>query len=363
MRKLLIYCCLLIALAIYISGCKKEISLESGAGLGDAVGVLTDSLGNCKNADVRGEYNINEDLSDSNFVKIYVNFSSIGKYLIYTDTINGMWFLDSGYAQNTGATIITLRGRGRPEIAGTADYNLKFGSSRCMFSVTAGGPNNGSSSLDYLPTNSYGWIRYSLSPAFDLGGGVTLDTFRATISPSTIAPAISNRTYYQYNTTPTNDVALFTKGIDGQYWSVGTPEFDYLYVYDSIVNNENIEYYYLVDNPAATPWETAILRAGIYDPSTGNWLFGGARLRLRILGTNLSGTFNGIQLNNIIKVERKMLFVPESGPNTGAELTLLVGNISYAKGIGMVEQVVFDPNSNPANKIIQTITIKGFKGL
>lgn len=363
MKKLLINCCLLIAFTAYLGGCKKEISLESGAGLGDAAGILTDSSGNCKHADVKGDYNINEDLLDSNYVKVYVNFTSIGKYLIYTDTVNGMWFLDSGYAQNTGAAIITLRGRGRPEIAGTADFNLKFGSSRCSFSVTAGGPNNGSSSFDYLPTRANGWIRYGLSPAFDLGGGKTLDTFRTTISPSIIAPLNSSRTYYQYNTTPTNDVALFTKGVVGQYWSVGTPEFDYLYVYDSIVNNESIEYYYLVDNPGATPWETAILRAGIYDPATGNWLFGGARLKLRVLATNLSGTYNGIRLNNIIKMERKMLFVPETGPNKGVELTLLIGNVSYAKGIGMVEQVVFDPNTNPSNKIVQTITIKGFNGL
>jgi hypothetical protein len=120
----------------------------------------------------------------------------------------------------------------------------------------------------------------------------------------------------------------------------------------------------LVDNAAAlTPWETSILRAGIYDDNTGKWLFGGARLRLRILSTNLSGNYMGITFNNIIKVERRMLFVPESGVNQGVELTLLIGNISYAKGIGMVEQVVYDPASNPSGKILQTITIKGYKGL
>ena len=232
-----------------------------------------------------------------------------------------------------------------------------------MFSVTAGGPNNGSSSFDYLPTKALGWIRYGLSPAFDLGGGATLDTFRTTISPSIIAPPNSSKTFYQYNTTPTNDVTLYTKGDFGFYFCMGTPEFDYLYVYDSIVNNEKIEFRYLVDNPGETIWQTASLRAGILDQSTGNMLFGDAKLKFKILGTNLTGTYNGIRLNNIIKVERTMLFVPETGLNAGVELTLLKGNVSYAKGIGMVEQVVFDPNTNPSIKILQTITIKGFSGL
>ena len=346
------------SLAMFLYSCTKEVSLETGAASGNASGILTDSIGQCKKATINGTYYINSDLVDTNFVVVNVNFTALGKYLIYSDTVNGMWFIDSGHVLSTGAKTIKLKGKGRPLTAGTTDFKTYFGNSACGFSLLIGGPNNGSSTSSYCPTNANGWIRYQLKPGFDFGAGMVLDTFRASISP---IPFIhQGKTYFKYQTTPTLDTLSVTgRNSAGEYWSLGTPEFDYLYLYDTVANNA--EYIYLKDNvipgtPNAT-WETAIVRAGTIQ--SGVLFLGNARLRITVTNIDLNGNYLGTTFTNIIKVKREMLFTPDG--TSSAEQTLLVADIYYAKGIGMIEQVLYSPNT--PNNIIQRIVINGYKGL
>lgn len=344
--------------AIVFNSCTKEISLETGGASGIAPGILTDSLGECKNAIINGTYYINADLFDSNFVNLTVNFTGLGKYLIYSDTINGMWFIDSGYVQSPGAKVIKLKGNGRPLKGGTTDFKTYFGNSTCGFSLFVGGPNNGSSTSSYSPTSADAWIKYTLAPGFSVGAGSTLDTFRATISP--LSYMYQGKTYFKYQTTPTFDTLLVTSrnGL-GEYWSLGTPEFDYLYLYDTVANN--IPYIYLKDNvlpgsPDAT-WWTTVVRAGTIQ--SGVLYLGNARLKITITEINQTGIYLGTTFSDIIKVRREMLFAPDTAG--GVEQTLLVADVFYAKGIGMIEQRLYSPNT-PTN-IIQKIVIKGYKGL
>ncbi len=345
-------------LAIVLNSCTKEVSLETGAASGIAAGILTDSLGECKKAVINGVYYINSDLADTNYVTVNVNFTSLGKYLIYTDTINGIWFIDSGYVVSTGAKDIKLKGKGRPLNAGTTDFKTYFGTSTCGFSLLVGGPNNGSGTSSYCPTSADGWIRYQLTPGFDFGGGLILDTFRATISPFSFT--YLGKTYFKYQTTPTMDTLSVTgRNGSGEYWSLGTPEYDYLYLYDTVANNA--EYIYLKDNvtpgtPNAT-WFTPIVRAGTIQG--GRMYLGNARLKITVTDINQTGSYLGTTFTDIIKVKREMLFTADvSG---GLEETLLVADIFYAKGIGMIEQKLYTP-TNP-NNIEQRIVIKGYKGL
>ncbi len=348
----------ILSLVLVLNSCTKEISLETGAASGAASGILTDSLGECKKAIINGTYFINSDLADTNFISVNVNFTGLGKYLISSDTINGMWFIDSGYVLSTGNKVIKLKGKGRPLYAGTTDFKTNFGNSFCGFSLLVGGPNNGSSTSTYCPTLADGWIKYALEPGFNLGGGLTLDTFRATISPFSYLYQ-GGKTYYKYQTTPTLDTFSVTGRINGEYWSLGTPEYDYLYLYDTVANN--VEYIYLKDNvipgtPNAT-WETAIVRAGVRQGTT--LFLGNARLRITVTNIDLIGNYLGTTFTNIIKVKREMLFTPDG--SSGVDQTLLVADVFYAKGIGMIEQRLYSPSTPTI--IEQRIIIKGYKGL
>jgi hypothetical protein len=347
-----------ICLVLLLHSCTKEMSLETGAASGIASGILTDSLGQCKKATINGTYYINSDLVDTNFVIVNVNFTALGKYLIYSDTVNGMWFIDSGYVLSTGDKTIKLKGKGRPLTAGTTDFKTYFGNSSCGFSLLVGGPNNGSSTSSYCPTTADGWIRYQLTPGFDFGGGLVLDTFRSTISPFPFTYLGKN--YFKYQTTPTMDTLSVTgRYTNGEYWSLGTPEYDYLYLYDTVANNA--EYIYLKDNviPGTTnaTWFTAVVRAGTIQ--SGVLFLGNARLKITVTDINQTGIYLGTTFTDIIKVKREMLFTPDG--SSGIEQTLLAADVFYAKGIGMVEQKLYSPNT-PAN-IIQRIVINGYKGL
>lgn len=353
MKRFANYCFLLLALSLGIFSCSKEISVETG-GTGTAVGTLTDSLGNCKNSVVKGEYQINTQLNDSNYVKVNVVFSSIGKYKIYTDTVNGMWFADSGFNQVTGPTVIKLKGKGMPLSPGTADFVLHYGSSKCGFSVTAGGPNNGSSATDYLPSTENGWIRYGLDPALSLNNGGSLDTFRTTIT--NITTSFNGNLYRLYETTPAYEALFFSK-TNGKYLSKGTPEFDLIYVYDTIVNNATIEYEYLRTSAAVgETWESPALRAGAANGTA--VVYGQAKLKFTILANNETASYLGLSFSNVIRLKREMWFQPDNGNDQ----LLLYAEISYAKGIGMLEQKVYSPQ-NGQNILVQRMFIKGYKGL
>jgi hypothetical protein len=343
-----------------IQSCTKELSEESIGLSGIAQGTLTDSLGNCKNSIVKGRYVIDTTLTDSNYVIANVNFTVTGKYKIFSDTVNGMWFLDSGYALATGPTTVKLKGKGTPLLPGSSDFVLTFGNSFCKFTVTTLGPNNGSSSLDYLPTTPNGYITYSLMGNFS---GALNDTLRATISPSTFIN--SGKTFYRYQVTPLGGENYYAKE-SGTYYTIGTPEFEYIAIYDTIVTpaggaTPTILYPYLKDNVSPTSsnasWTTDSLRAGYINNGT-TMVYGWARLKMTILSTGGSANFLGTIYTSIIKVKRELQFKPDSGGSNATFTTLVSGELSYAKGIGLVDQVI-----DLGQGRTQSVTISKFKGL
>ena len=123
----------------------------------------------------------------------------------------------------------------------------------------------------------------------------------------------------------------------------------------------NLPYIYLKENvipgSASASWYTTIVRAGTLQ---GGLLYlGNARLKITVTDVNQTGIYLGTTFSDIIKVKREMLFTPDG--SSGVEQTLLVADIFYAKGIGMIDQRMYSPNT-PSN-IIQRIVIKGYKGL
>ncbi|TAF52908.1 MAG: hypothetical protein EAZ62_05385 [Sphingobacteriia bacterium] len=352
-----------LALGLFWS-CSKEVSFESGQGSGgNAGGTITDTAGNCQPATVKGQYKVDAAVTDSNYVLVRVNFTSRGTYKILSDTNNGLWFFDSGYVFSNGPQTIKLRAKGTPLLPGTTDYVYSFGGNTCGFSITAtGGVNNGGSSASYLPTLAGGEIVYQLNPADSSDPTRPNDSLKTTISPLSFdypSPTDPNRkTYYKYIVSPYTDTG-FRHQSGNDYYALGRPEFDYFSIYDSVFNN--IEYIYLKDNvnpgsPGAT-WFSDSVQVGVLD-NNNNWTYGFARLRLTITAANASASFNNVLYTGVIVVKREIQFRPD--PAGTPWVTVFEGQLSYAKGIGLVEQLFFDPGeTNPFLRM----TIRAWRNL
>ncbi len=367
MKRLNFYLSFIVFALVALVSCSKEISQE-GTGLGGiAIGTLQDSLGNCKNIVVKGKYLVDTVLNDSNYLIVNVNFTTQGKYKISSDTLNGISFIDSGFAFIVGQASVKLKGKGKPVLPGTSDFTISFGNSTCNFSVTTTTPvNNGGSTASFLCVKAGGYIDYTVTPPFDLIGGGTINNFRATIAAGT-KNFIYNRqsnSYTEYNT-DLNDKVYTRKDNQGKYYQYGTPEFEYFYFYDTIFQDKRMDYLYLDESKAVNDfWETDTLRVGIdFDGSTGTrpMVYGAARLKITILKKEQIASYFGALYTDIIMVKRELYFT-EDKANAPTVLPYYA-IISYAKGIGMVDQQIFDSSSPTTTLPIQSITIKGWRGL
>jgi hypothetical protein len=133
--KILIKLLCVFSAVFLFTACQKEYSLETGNTGGLARGSLQDTLGNCQQVIVRGQYFTDSTLADSNFVLVQVRVTTPGNYRISTDALNGFSFRDSGYLPNTGWQTLKLRAIGRPILAQATDFAVTFDTTVCFFTV------------------------------------------------------------------------------------------------------------------------------------------------------------------------------------------------------------------------------------
>lgn len=349
-------------IVIGFTSCSKELSSEGPGFGGIAAGTLLDSLGNCQTAVVKGQFKELETLTDSNYILVKVNFTTQGKYTIFSDTTNGMWFRDSGFAFVQGANTIKLKGKGQPILPGTFTFQINFGNSACLVNITTtGSVNNGATSADYLATKANGYIDYELSPAFPATNGSLIPEFRATIAANSFSGTYNNSTqsYTRYSTMVVPPVHKRKDGT-GKYYEFGTPEFEYFFIYDTVVNEKQMEYVYLDEskNPGQF-FETDSLRVGFTDTNSNTMVYGWGKLRITTLFKGRQLSLLGTQYTDIITVKRELFFKAD-GQNIFSPLNF-AAEISYAKGIGLVDQRIYETSASGTT--IQSITIKGWNGL
>jgi hypothetical protein len=133
MKKHVIY---LMALGLLIFlGCQKEKSFETGGSPSE--GTLTsDGVGDCLPKTVNGTYEVATQLTPANTISVEVNVTTTGTYVIYTDTVNGIFFRATGLFSAIGTNTVTLRGTGTPFNDGIHNFVVKYGSSVCDVQVT-----------------------------------------------------------------------------------------------------------------------------------------------------------------------------------------------------------------------------------
>jgi hypothetical protein len=119
-----------------MNACQKEYSFENESG--PSVGTLSDDgTGDCLPKTVTGAYVVGTALvGSSNFIEVEVNVTQAGSFIIYTDTVNGMFFRVSGVFSSTGLTTVQLKGNGTPQAVGISNFIVHYGTSGCTITVT-----------------------------------------------------------------------------------------------------------------------------------------------------------------------------------------------------------------------------------
>ena len=310
--------------------CEKEYSLENGGFSMTALGSLVDSLGNCKQIAVKGSYKVDVPLTTTNFLQANVNFIKTGKYKINSDTVNGMWFQDSGFVLNTGALKVSVKGYGKPLLPKTSVFTLRFNGTSCSFTVTTSGSGGGGGGGDdYFPTSEASNWTYKYEPKIG-----SLDTFRVTVAEETFT--IDSLEYFQFARS-TEDTFYFAKNSSiGNYYALSTIDFDYVFLFDS-VPSYFITYPFLKERAAVNEsWETQ--EYGIVKLVTGGVAeLGVTKAIFTILSKNtVPYIVGGNTYQNGIAVKREIQFKPTNG--TFRSVTS--GISYYAKGFGLIEQVI-----------------------
>ena len=105
--------------------CGKETSVDSYTPpsvvtVPFAKGSLHDSTGNCQNITIHGSFVKGVALNATNYITAQVNFTTAGKYNVFTYTANGCWFsTDTAVTTSTGTQTVTLNA--------TANYSCTTG--------------------------------------------------------------------------------------------------------------------------------------------------------------------------------------------------------------------------------------------
>ncbi len=322
---------------VLLVACEKEYSIERGGFSMNALGTLLDSAGFCKQISVSGNYQVDVNLTSTNQIQANINFITTGKYIIESDTINGIWFRDSGFVLNTGAKAVSIRGFGKPLLPKTSVFTLIFNGTSCNFAVTTfGSGGSGGGGGDYFPTTKASNWTYKYIP--NIG---TLDTFRVTVAEQSFD--IDSLKYYQFARS-LGDTFFFAKNSNnGNYYALSTPEFDYVYIFDSIPGLL-ILYPFLKESAAVNEsWETPEYGIVKLQVSPGVYELGTAQSKFTIVSKNTAPyTVGGNTYQNVIAVKREINFKPTSG----SYRVILSGTSYYAKGFGLIDQVLgITPNT------------------
>lgn len=338
----------LFLIAIFFNACSKELSLETTGLGGSAKGTLTDSAGNCKNIIVKGAYVVGQSVGDSNYALVNVKFTAQGKYKITSDTVNGLWFIDSGFATQTGALLVKVRAKGKPILPQKSDFVLTLNGSVCTFSLSSANPG---ANNDYFP-NTFGssWT-YRFVPPLQ----TPPNWFTTTVLTNTYR--IDTLTYFEFQQVDSmnnKSSYYFAKDGKGNYYAYSTIEFDYTTVLDSIVpvTKSYVSYPFMKESAnVGENWTVS-------QPGT-SWYKGQSGTSQAVFTVIQKGTpyvAGGTTYSDVIAMKREIQF-KASGSTTGFA-KIAEGTAYYARGTGLVDQVF--PRSGGTTQAItlKTATIK-----
>lgn len=329
MKRLLPILTLLMLATLWL-GCSKELSTETGAKPpgNNAEGILDGAPGACANIELQGVYGQRIDSDTSHYILVDVNFSKAGDYIIQTDTINGLFFADTGSVSFTGVAQLKLQAFGAPLNPGTFNYNVRFKTSMCSFTldvyqvVTATG-------TDYFPTTANSWWNYiSNDPAAG-----PADTVRSIATGTTLTQALTGKAYDVFR-----DVYLTGSVVDSSYYRK-TPG-DYFSFGD-------LDVFGGTDLPVEGEWvflkETVNVGASWNSAEYVAVLAGQPvkmRLKMELIGKNVDVNVGNKIFRNVMQVRTTVQFQLTAAAPFTDSLSL---ESWYAKGIGLINVMAPSP--------------------
>lgn len=272
-----------------ITSCSKETSLETGALTGNANASLLDVAGSCQDIAVKGNYAVDSILNDSNFINVKINFLTPGKYLVATDTVNGMWFRDSGFSTVTGTQTIKIKGFGKPLLPGDHAFIAQLNTSACLFNVNVTGSVGIGAIYSLVSTGS-------TCSATTSSGTYTAGTPLAAANTLTVKVNVTSIGSYAIGTNTVNGIRFVATGSftatgaqDVILIGTGTPSSAGTYTFNVASTAGTCQCSLLV-NPSAA--------ASDYFPTTlnSNWTYsylpGAAEDTIRVMSFNKTATIN-----------------------------------------------------------------------
>lgn len=164
---------------LLLYSCAKEYSYEGGQV--SANYILKDASGDCSLIKLAGIYKKDRAFSDSDYLLVYVHVGLKGRYDLQSDTVNGYSFSAAANLSDTGAIQVKLLATGKPIVAGTNVFTIRFGSSNCraMVQVQDSVPTPVvASNPDHFPlTGNSHWMYDDLTfPGYSIINTIILDT-------------------------------------------------------------------------------------------------------------------------------------------------------------------------------------------
>ncbi len=178
-----------------ITGCAFPVSISGNGGSsgGTAVYSLNNAPGNCLGITTGGVYIAGSVLNAANAVSVSVNVTTIGTYIITTNSANGIFFSGSGNFTSTGLQTITLIGSGIPLVAGA--FNYVAGTNGCTFSISVTNGGTATFTYDGAPgscTNITRGGTYTVGIALTSANKITIDVNVITIGSYYITTPLVN---------------------------------------------------------------------------------------------------------------------------------------------------------------------------
>ncbi|MBN8784856.1 MAG: hypothetical protein ABS85_11535 [Sphingobacteriales bacterium SCN 48-20] len=122
------------ALVVMLASCGKEYSFEFGAS--PSVGSLQEETsGDCLPKTINGTYEQGVAVTGSNSIDVTIDVTTPGAYLIYTDTVHGVFFRAQGFFTTRGVQSVKLTASGTPNTAGISNFEVRYNGQSCFVSV------------------------------------------------------------------------------------------------------------------------------------------------------------------------------------------------------------------------------------
>ena len=109
---------------LILSACQKQLFFDLNE---QSIGTLkVKSNLDCLGDSINGVFKKDIPLTDLNYIDVQTNITKVGRYLIYSDTINGCFFRGDGVFATTGSNTARLKGYGVPADTGLKKFKITY---------------------------------------------------------------------------------------------------------------------------------------------------------------------------------------------------------------------------------------------